>query len=288
MKLDKDTVFLIVGLGLMGGSYAKALTKAGYTVNAITLEQESIDYAIENKIINKGTTKIDEELIESADIIVFALYPHVFTEWIATNQRFLKPGALITDVTGVKSGLVEQIQSVLRDDVEFIAAHPMAGREVYGVQNSDEKIFKNANYIVVPTDKNSKVAIEICKELGNVLGFSQISCLTPDKHDEMIAFLSQLTHCIAICLMTSNRDDNLALYTGDSFRDLTRIANINENMWSELFLLNKDKLVQMMELFRNDFDLLMEYIKNEDVESIKEMMRVSTQRRKLFNKKEII
>ncbi len=286
MKISKDTVFLIVGLGLMGGSYARGLKKQGYTVNAITLEQSSIDFALENKIIDAGSIKPDKELICSADIVVFALYPHILTEWIGDNQHLLKSGTIITDVTGVKTGIVDDIQSVLRDDVEFIAAHPMAGREVYGVQNSDEKIFLNANYIVVPTPKNTAHAISVCEEIGRILGFSQVSRLTPEKHDEMIAFLSQLTHCIAICLMTCNQDENLAHYTGDSFRDLTRIANINEDMWSELFLLNKDKLVDMMMLFRNDFDLLMKYIKNQDSESIKNMMRISTQRRKLFNKKE--
>ena len=286
MKISKDTVFLIVGLGLMGGSYARALTKNGYTVNAITLEQSSIDYALENKIINKGSVTPDPELIGSADIVIFALYPHVFTEWIGNNQHLLKSGVIITDVTGVKSGIVEDIQSALREDAEFIAAHPMAGREVYGVQNSDDAIFKNANYIVVPTEKNTKTAVDICREIGVILGFSQISELSPAKHDEMIAFLSQLTHCIAICLMTCNRDENLAYYTGDSFRDLTRIANINENMWSELFLLNKEKLIEMMKIFRNDFDKLMGYIENNDEQNIKEMMRVSTKRRKLFNKKE--
>ena len=118
-----------------------------------------------------------------------------------------------------------------------------------------------------------------------ILSFSNISRLNAKEHDEMIAFLSQLTHCLAVCLMTCNEAEHLEDYTGDSFRDLTRIANINENMWSELFLLNKDSLINMMELFENDFIKLKSFIKNEDVDSIKEMMRRSTERRKLFNKR---
>lgn len=284
MIINKNTKFLIVGLGLMGGSYARALTKQGYIVNAITKEQSSIDFALQNKIINYGTTVVEEELIKNTDIVIFALYPHVFTEWIGKHQHLLRPGTILTDVTGVKTSVISQINEILRDDIEFIAAHPMAGREVYGVENSDERIFEKANYIVVPTEKNTPDAIELCKELGRILGFAKISELTPQKHDEMIAFLSQLTHCIAVCLMTCNQSENMQNYTGDSFRDLTRIAQINENMWSELFLMNKEPLLQKMKLFRDDFDKLTRYIENDDKEAIMEMMRISTNRRKLFNK----
>ena len=284
MKINKNTKFLIIGLGLMGGSYARALTKKGYTVNAITKDQSSIDFAIENKIINYGTTAVEEELIKNTDVVIFALYPHVFTEWLEKYQHLFKPGTVLTDVTGVKTSVISQIDAIIRDDIEFIAAHPMAGREVYGVENSDDAIFKNANYIVVPTEKNSSESIALCKELGSILGFAKISELSPEKHDEMIAFLSQLTHCIAVCLMTCNQSDNMQHYTGDSFRDLTRIAQINEYMWSELFLMNKEPLLQMMRIFRDDFDKLTGYIEADDKQAIMDMMRISTERRKLFNK----
>ena len=151
MKLDKNKKILIVGLGLIGGSYAKALTKKGYYVTAITRSQSSIDYALSEKIITKGSAYVDEELIKEADLVVFALYPHVFIDWIRDNQHLFKSGAVITDVTGVKESIVGAIQNMLRSDVEFIAAHPMAGREVYGVQNSDDGIFRGANYVVTPS-----------------------------------------------------------------------------------------------------------------------------------------
>ncbi len=284
MIINKNTKFLIIGLGLMGGSYARALTKQGYTVNAITKDQSSIDFALQNKIINYGTTAVEEDLIKNTDVVIFALYPHVFTEWLWEYQHLFRPGTILTDVTGVKTSVIAKINEIIRDDIEFIAAHPMAGREVYGVENSDERIFEKANYIVVPTENNSTEAIELCKELGKILGFATVSELSPEKHDEMIAFLSQLTHCIAVCLMTCNQSDNMQNYTGDSFRDLTRIAQINEYMWSELFLMNKEPLLQMMKLFRDDFDKLTKYIESDDKQAIMEMMRVSTERRKLFNK----
>lgn len=286
MKLSKNQKILIVGLGLMGGSYAMALHKKGYHISAIDKSEDSVKYAMQSGIIDYGTTNIEPSLISEADICVFALYPHIFTEWIEKNGKYFKSGAVITDVTGVKGGLVETVQNLLPPTVEFIAAHPMAGREVYGVRNSDDSIFHDANYIVVPTEKNSAAAIELCKDLGKELGFSRISELSPEKHDEMIGFLSQLTHCIAVTLMCCNDSDGLEAYTGDSFRDLTRIARINEDMWSELFMLNKSALLQQMNSFADEFIKLRDSIKNDDVKTVKQMMKYSTERRMLFDKKE--
>ena len=285
MMLDTSKNILIVGLGLIGGSYAKALRKLGFKISAITLNQEDIDYAIENGVIDEGFTEPLPEVLEKAELIIFALYPKVFIEWIENYQQFLKPGALLTDVTGVKSSVVYKIQEILRPDVEFIAAHPMAGKEVYGVRNSDPKIFHGANYIVTPTEKNTESAIEDCLELGRLMGFNRVSVLTPEKHDEMIGFVSQLTHCIAVSLMNCYDGEKLQDYTGDSFRDLTRIARINDEMWSELFLMNKETLLEQMDKFLSEFGKLRETLENGDRETMREMMRVSTARRALFDKK---
>ena len=290
MNFDKDTKILIVGLGLIGGSYAQGLSEAGFEVGAIDRKQTSIDFALEHGFIKHGRTDANPDYIKDFDLLVFALYPHIFINWIKENQQYIKSGALLTDVTGVKSGLAEEIQSVLRPDLEFIGAHPMAGREVSGVENADSKIFVGANYIVTPTEKNSKEAIGVCKRLGKVLGFKMISELTPEKHDEMIGFLSQMTHCIAISLMVCKDAAEMAEYTGDSFRDLTRIAKINDEMWSELFLINKKELVAQMELFEKHFEKLKKSIEDGDRETMREMMRLSTARRKFFDdfgKKEI-
>ena len=287
MKLNTNQKILIVGLGLLGGSYARALTKKGFFVTAITRSQSSIDYALEDKIIAKGSAFVDPKLIGEADIVVFALYPHVFIDWIRENQQFFKSGAIITDVTGVKESIVGTIQDMLRSDVEFIAAHPMAGREVYGVQNSDDSIFKGANYVVTPSEKNSPSAIELCRDLGKTLGFAKVSELSPKDHDKIIAFVSQLTHCIAISLMTCQKTEHLEDYTGDSFRDLTRIARLNEDMWSELFLINKTALLHQLTLFEGELNHLRCMLEEDDVEGLKDMMRYSTARRALFDKKPI-
>ena len=285
MIVDVSKKILIVGLGLLGGSYAKVLKRFGFHISAITLEQSSIDYALRENIIDEGSTTLDERMIGEADLVIFALYPHVFVDWIEKNQGLLKSGALITDVTGVKRSVVYQIQDMLRPDVEFVAAHPMAGREVSGVENSTDRMFVGANYIVTPTEKNTPEAIETCIELGRLLGFSNVTTLTPEEHDEMIGFLSQLTHCIAITLMTCNDKENMEKFTGDSFRDLTRIARINDLMWSELFVANKDMLLDQMNLFIDKFNDLKSMLENEDIDGMRAMMRHSTERRALFDKK---
>ncbi len=288
MKINKNTNFLIVGLGLLGGSYAKALKAGGCRVAAITRSRSSIDYALQNGMIDCGSAFVDAELLAKADVVVLAMYPHTLLDWVAENGHLFKPGTLVTDVTGVKVSVVYQVQELMPEGVEFIAAHPMAGREVPGVQNADASIFRVANYIVTPTEKNTPEAIESCEELGRILGFARISRLSPEEHDRMIGFVSQLTHCIAVTLMTCNDIENLERYTGDSFRDLTRIAKINDEMWSELFLTNREALLEQMDQFAAQFALLRAQLAEGDREGMREMMRRSTERRKALEKRDEI
>jgi len=285
MLVQVNKQILIVGLGLIGGSYAKALKRYGFPIAAISRKESTIAYALEQGLIDEGSTEVKEELVGKADIVIFGLYPGIFVDWVREHQHLFKPGALLTDVTGVKRSIVYEIQEMLRPDVEFIAAHPMAGKEVAGVEHSSEAIFHGANYIVTPTERNTPEAIATCLELGQLLGFARVSTLSPEEHDEMIGFLSQLTHCIAVSLMTCNEQEHLERYTGDSFRDLTRIARIQDEMWSELFLLNRDALLRQMDLFSAEFHRLREMLARGDREGMREMMRKSTARRALFDKK---
>ena len=284
MNWISDRKILLVGLGLMGGSYARGLSRLGFSLSAIDPNPDSIEYALSEGMITEGWTEVNETAVREADVLIFALYPGVFLEWVRNYQHLFRPGLMITDVTGVKSCIVYDIQAALRDDVEFIAAHPMAGREVSGVRNSDDRIFRDANYIVVPTEKNTPEGIEWCKSLGRLLGFRRISVLSPEEHDQMIGFVSQLTHCIAVSLMTCSDNTHLVDYTGDSFRDLTRIARINETMWSELFMMNRKPLLHQMDQFLAEFSAFRGLLEKGDVEGMKEKMRLSTARRAMFDK----
>ncbi len=284
MELNRNTEILIVGLGVIGGGYARALTRQGYRVSCITKEQKDIDYAVAHGIIHSGYTEPRPEILAAAELVVLALYPHTAVEWMRENQNFLRPGTLVTDVTGVKARFIREMQAFLRTDIEFISAHPMAGRESSGVEYSNDEVFRGANYIVVPTDRNTREGIAVCRRLGEILGFGRISELDAESHDRMIAFLSQLTHCIAVALMNCHQGAGLESYTGDSFRDLTRIAKINDEMWSELFLWNREALLAQMDVFEKTFDRLRGMLERGDREGMREMMRISTRRRTLFDK----
>ncbi len=286
MALDKNKKILVVGLGLIGGSYAAALSRNGFEVGAVDRDPDAIGYALEAGYIRHGSVTDDPDYIGGFDIVVFALYPSVLLDWVEKNARFFKKGALITDVTGVKSGIVFRVQELLPPGTEFVGAHPMAGREVSGVTNASPDLFCGANFIVTPTPANTEEAIRLCEDLGRELGSGTVSRLSPAEHDEMIGFLSQLTHCIAVALMSCKESRHLVDYTGDSFRDLTRIAKINENMWSELFLMNRDELLSQMDLFLEHFTILRNALERGDAETMKSMMRLSTERRRYFDKKQ--
>ena len=275
---------LIVGLGLMGGSYARALKRLGYRVTALDKRSETIEWAKRERIISEGAAGENDDLIRNADAIIFALYPRIFPDWVREHRHLFRPGLMMTDVTGVKSCIVNEIQDLLPEGVEFIAAHPMAGREVSGVENSDDRIFRDANYIIVPTERNTAKGIEWCGMLGRLLGCGKISVLSPEEHDDMIAFVSQLTHCIAVSLMTCSDNTHLADYTGDSFRDLTRIARINDGMWSELFMMNREPLLKQMDTFLKELTDFREMLVRGDVEGMRAKMRLSTERRAMFDK----
>ena len=280
----KQKIFLIVGLGLIGGCYAQGLSKQGYTVYAIDPDEEAVAFALDKGYIKKGASFPKPELIQEADAVVLGLYPAKMVDWVLENQQYFKPGIFVTDVSGVKRAVVYDVQAVLRPDAEFIAAHPMAGKEVSGVQNSDNRIFLEANYIVTPTDKNTPAGIDFAEELGRTLRFDRITTLSPEEHDRMIGYLSQLTHAIAVSLMNANPNEHLVAYTGDSLRDLTRIAKINETMWTELFFLNKDMLVPEIDAFIAALNHLKEQVQTENAQELKRLFVQSTQRRRLFDK----
>ncbi len=281
--ISKDTTFVIVGLGLLGGSYAKGLKEAGYRVYGIARHQETIDYALNHRLIDEGSIE-PEAFLDQADVVIFGLYPHIMIDWIKEHQHAFRPHTLLTDVSGVKVNVADTIQSFLRDDVEFIAAHPMAGRETSGIEYANTEMFKDANYIIVPTEKNSEGAVAASRQIAEILQFHHIATLSMQEHDEMIGFLSQLTHVIAVSLMNTHDNSHLVEYTGDSFRDLTRIAKINETMWTELFLLNKKILLHEIDAFANELKHFRDTLENEDTEEMKRLFIQSTQRRKKFDK----
>ena len=284
MQLDTTKTYLIVGLGLLGGKYAQVLSQKGFTVTGITHSDATLQYALENGYICRGATRDFEELVRQADCLIFGLYPTTLLDWVQEYGALIKPGAFITDVSGVKRGVVEPVQAAV-PQAEFIASHPMAGRETSGIAHSAEVNFAPANFIITPTERNTPEGIEWCHALAETLGFARITQLTPAEHDHMIGYVSQLCHAIAVCLMCASDNTELACYTGDSFRDLTRIARINDKMWAELFLWNKDNLISEIDMFTESLLNMREKLVQDDREGLEEMFRLSTARRAAFDKK---
>ncbi|MBM6810077.1 prephenate dehydrogenase [Faecalitalea cylindroides] len=274
----------IIGLGLMGASFAKRLSpQKDKTIYGIDQNEQTIQTALELNIIKEGSTDPDK-LIKKCNLIILALYPTMIKPWIVENQQYLESGTILMDISGVKTNIVEPVQAILREDLELISIHPMCGRESRGIDFAQADIFDNANYIIVPTDKNTPTAIEAAKQLGKDLRVKNISILSCEEHDRMIGFLSQLTHVIAVSLMNTHDNSHLVEYTGDSFRDLTRIATINEDLWSELFLLNKDILLDEIDQFLDATKHFRDSLEKEDIDEMKRLFIQSTNRRKLFNK----
>jgi len=276
-------VITIVGLGLIGGCYAKALKKEGRTIYGVDIDDIALSYALREKIIDKAF-KEPKEAIKESDLVIISLYPNLIIDFIRENREYFKKDSVITDVTGIKESFLEELEGILPNNIDFIPAHPMAGIEKSGVYYAETKIFRGANFIITPLERNKKENVELVKELALEMGFRRVSILTPKEHDEIIAYTSQLTHAIAVSLVNSDDEDSdTDSFIGDSYRDLTRIAKINENMWSQLFLGNKEHLVEKIDAFQKSLDELKEAVKTEDSDKLKELFISSTKRREAIS-----
>ena len=271
---------LIVGLGVIGGGYAMALKEAGYSeVYGIDTNEETLKKAKEMKIIKEGFTR-EDEIISEMDLIVLAIYPNLVKNFIVKNKNKFKENALITDVTGIKQLFINDIVEILSQNIDFVFAHPMAGRENKGIDYATNKVFQGANFLIVETKKNKEENIRKIENLAKEMGFKHIKRTTPAFHDEMIAFTSQLPHVLAVALTNSDIENrNTGEFIGDSYRDLTRIANMNEKLWSLLFLGNKKNLLEAMNNFEAEFDKIKKCIEENDEKNLQKLFIKSTIRR---------
>ncbi len=271
---------VVVGLGVIGGSFTMALKEAGYDdVYGIDTNGETLIKAKNLGLIKDGFTS-GEEIVKSADLIIMSLYPRLVKKFINDNKDNFKDGAVITDATGIKKMFVEHIVNILPNNIDFVFGHPMAGREKKGIDFATSQVFKGANYILTPVDRNKEENLKLIEDLAYKIGFKRVKRITPEYHDEMIGFTSQLPHSLAVALVNSDVEGReTGSFIGDSYRDLTRIANINEDLWSELFLGNKANLLTSIENFEIELDKIKDAVKNDDKEALKEIFIKSTKRR---------
>ena len=271
---------VIVGLGVIGGGYAMALKEAGYEeVYGIDKNIDTLRKAKALGIIKEGYED-EKEIIKVADLIVLAVYPNLVKSFIINNKDSFKDGTIITDVTGIKQLFINEIINILPENVDFVFAHPMAGREKKGIDYATNQVFKGANFLITVIDRNKYENLALIENLAYKMGFKNVKRICPKYHDEMIAFTSQLPHALAVALINSDIEGrNTGEFIGDSYRDLTRIANINESLWSQLFLGNKENLLKAIYNFEKELDKIKDSVKNEDKETLQKLFIKSSIRR---------
>ncbi|MCR1952464.1 MULTISPECIES: prephenate dehydrogenase [unclassified Clostridium] len=271
---------LIVGLGVIGGSFAMALKAAGYEeVYGIDSNLSTLSKAEELGIIKKGYVNASK-VVGKADLIILAIYPMLIKRFIEENRNLFKSGAIVTDTTGIKKLFIDDILNILPSDIDFIFGHPMAGREKRGIDYASKEVFKGANYLITVTDKNKEENLKVLEDIIYDMGFKRIKRIDPIFHDKMISFTSQLPHAIAVALINSDEEGrDTGSFIGDSYRDLTRIANINEDLWSELFIGNKENLIESIDNFINEINYIKSALVESDEKRLKELFIKSSKRR---------
>lgn len=275
----QDLKYTVVGLGMLGGSYALAIKEKinPLAIYGIDNNQDTINKAEKKGII--ANKRIDE-ILKDTDVLILAVYPSIAIEFLKTNQKYLKTNSIVTDVCGVKSSIITEISSFLRDDLDFIAGHPMAGNQYMGFDNSDIEIFLDKNYIIVPQEKNKDENIKLVEELAFAIGFSSISKVDMETHDKKIAYASHMMHFISVCVTNSDTFDiDLDTFAGGSFKDLTRIADINPYLWSETFFLNKKYILEELELFRENIDYLASSLEEDNYDKVFDFLEKSRRRK---------
>lgn len=282
----KDKNILIVGLGVVGGSYAMALTAAGYkNVYAVNRSEASLKKAVQAGIVKGGSVNI-EDFAAKADIAVIAVYPTGAEECARKLGALMKKGSLVTDVLGIKRYYSEKISAVLPDYIDYVPAHPMAGREKRGLDYASADVLKGANFIITPITRSTPGGIDAVKTLACDMGFGKIRTLTPIEHDRVIAYTSQLPHALAVSLINSDEEDSsTGDFIGDSFRDLTRIAEINADLWQELFIGNGENLIAAIDMFTAQLSAIRKAVEEKDRESLVKQFEKSSARRHSLIKK---
>ena len=260
----------IVGLGLIGASIALSLRGKVREIVAVDRDEEVLAIAMERKIIDRGSTN-PEEILRDADMVIFALYPGDIINYILEHKSIWHKGQILTDVAGLKGELVARIQSML-PDVEFVGTHPMAGREVSGIKGAREELFLGSNFIITPTARNSEEGLEVIRELANLLGVKNIFEMTPEEHDALVAYTSHIPHLLALALVGAYSPGSEKI-VGRSFLDATRVANINEKLWTELFLMNKGPLSAEIDKIIGELTFFKEKLEKNDKIGLEEKMR---------------
>lgn len=270
---------MIVGLGLIGGSLAKALKGfPDVSVWGADINEKTLNACERDGFIYKGVKNASEVLCDM-DIVILCLTPGACVEFI--NNGSFKPGALVTDVCGVKGYIYDNIKN---KDIDFIGGHPMAGRECGGYESSLPDLYKGTNYILVTGPQNRRENILTLEKIIYYIGCSKITYSTPEEHDKMIGYTSQLMHIVAAALCDNEILDRAEKFSAGSLRDCTRVAKLNPDMWTELFLENRCALSEQIEIFSKSLEEIKNMIKNADEDGVRNFLKRSSDRKERYLK----
>lgn len=272
----------IIGLGLIGGSIAQSLKKANHIVNAYDRNINALKYAYENNYITKVYNDLND-FLENNNLVYLCLYPHDIIEFFKDNKSFIKPGTVFIEVSGIKTALIKEIEKLKLNDFDLIFSHPIAGKETSGVYNSDSSIFENSNYIVIDYPLNNKANVDLTIKLAKDMKFGKVSLVSMDTHDDLLAYTSHLTHLISMALVNSYDENiNVLDFTGDSYKDLTRIAKNNSVLWTDIFMNNSVYILKRLDLFVEQLNLLKNQIENNDIEKLKDLLENANRLKKKY------
>ncbi len=260
----------VVGLGIIGGSYCKALKKyTDHYVIGINRTQTTAQTALSEGAIDEIG---NPQSLAKSDIIILCMYPQADIDFVRQNGQYIKKGALVTDASGIKRAICPQLKELAKEHgFVFAGSHPMAGKEKNGYEVSDADLYKNASYIITPCGAEQKY-IDMLADLARSIGFGTIKISTPEEHDRMIAFTSQLPHVLACSYVLSPCCPNHNGFSAGSYRDVSRVANINSKLWSELFLENKEPLVEELDILIHNITSIINAIKAEDKEALTNLL----------------
>lgn len=279
----QDLTFAIVGLGLIGGSYAKALRN----LKVRRIMGMDISHGIARACLNANMideiVEEDGSNLKEADVIICSVYPEAMVDFVRKNITCFAEGMLLTDATGVKGTIPCEIQAMLPEGCEFLSGHPMAGRQGSGLGMSDAAIFINSNYIIVPTDQNTPEAIAWLEDFAKAIGCACSVKVSMEDHDKIIAYTSDLPHITAVALVNSaSYNENTQYFIAGGFRDATRVADINPELWSDLFLSNRENVIAEIENYQKQLERWKQAIADNDRDALKEIMREAGPRRRML------
>lgn len=271
----------VVGLGLIGGSFAMALKDLGLkNLWGIDIDEAAALEAENMGIIDKGYTEAKEPLNKS-DIVIISLYPEQTVEFVKENIDNFKPGTIITDTAGIKEDIIKKINSFLPPYIDFIGGHPMAGREGKGLKQASKDIFYGASYILTPSENNKDVNIKILESIAYLLGCRNVVKVSPRDHDEIIAYTSHLPHILAVSLINSDIfSEDTSLFVAGAFKDTTRVADINESLWVELINSNRENVIKNIEIFESKIEEIKHAIVKNDGDLLESEFKKAGLRRK--------